>query len=162
MDKMNDFFTQFKNEMEKALQEKDIEINALKATNESLKNNCEAKDVVIDSQKRQIRKIQDDMKNTMARARGLQLLKEIKDPEGEKLRKEVKKIEDMAVEEENKQLRTELSSLRGFVGNLQGVLQRLMVTDMDGASGSTFEDDFSKRSARPSISSQGSVNSSAS
>ena len=32
------------------------------------------------------------MKNTMARARGLQLLKEIKDPEGEKLRKEVKKI----------------------------------------------------------------------
>ena len=53
---MNDFFTQFKNEMEKALQEKNIEINALKATNESLKNNCEAKDVVIDSQKK-VRKI---------------------------------------------------------------------------------------------------------
>lgn len=49
---MNDFFTQFKNEMEKALQEKDIEINALKASNETLKNSCEAKDVVIDSQKR--------------------------------------------------------------------------------------------------------------
>ncbi|CBY18738.1 unnamed protein product [Oikopleura dioica] len=131
MDKIDSFYTQFKNEMERGLREKDIQINALQASNRELKDRLETKEKIIDAQARQIRKIQDDMKNTFARARGLQMLKDIKDPEGEKKKRDVKELENKVIEDENARLRCEYESLKSFVGNLQGVLQRLMITEPD-------------------------------
>lgn len=143
MDKIDSFYTQFKNEMERSLKEKDIQINALQASNLELKEHLETKEKIIEAQARQIRKIQDDMKNTFARARGLQMLKDINDPEGQKKKRKEKELETKAIEDENARMKSEYESLKSFVGNLQGVIQRLMITQPDGISNpSTFENEF--------------------
>ncbi len=57
MDKIDSFYTQFKNEMERGLREKDIQINALQASNRELKDSLETKEKIIDAQAR-VRTIQ--------------------------------------------------------------------------------------------------------
>jgi len=57
MDKIDSFYTQFKNEMERGLREKDIQINALQASNRELKDRLETKEKIIDAQAR-VRTIQ--------------------------------------------------------------------------------------------------------
>ena len=52
MDKIDSFYTQFKNEMERSLKEKDIQINALQASNLELKEHLETKEKIIDAQAR--------------------------------------------------------------------------------------------------------------
>ena len=52
MDKIDSFYTHFKNEMERSLKEKDIQINALQASNLELKEHLETKEKIIDAQAR--------------------------------------------------------------------------------------------------------------
>ena len=52
MEKIDSFYTQFKNEMERSLREKDIQINALQASNQELKDQLKIKEKVIYEQAR--------------------------------------------------------------------------------------------------------------
>ena len=52
MENLDTFYAKFKNEMERGLKEKDIQINALQATNRELKEQLETKEKIIDTQAR--------------------------------------------------------------------------------------------------------------